>query len=264
MSGALPKVSVVFLTYNRAHTLVATYETLLALMDYPRDRLELILSDDGSDARNKRIIERLDFDRWLISKTNAGLGASSNKGIRAASGDFILQMQDDWILTGRRDFLRKAVEVLQSMPDIGMILFRDRPELPVRERRQFGGLAVDLLLDRVNAKGVIMRVGDGAYSDNPHLKRRDFHQIVGQYAEGVPMAKMELEMQKQVCAQTTYRVATIGGMNVFKHIGDRFSFDPAKRFAPKLDLIRQFPGGPMVVDLARIIYRKARKSRTDV
>ena len=136
MSDLLPKVSIVFLTYNRAHTLVATYETLLALTDYPRERLELILSDDGSDARNRQIMDCLDFDRRLISKSNAGLGANSNKGVGAASGDFILQVQDDWILTGRSDYLRRAVEVLQSMPDVGMILFRDRPDLPILERRR--------------------------------------------------------------------------------------------------------------------------------
>jgi glycosyltransferase involved in cell wall biosynthesis len=228
-------------------------------MDYPRDRLELILSDDGSDAQNRGIIDCLAFDKRLISKTNAGLGTSSNKGLSAASGDFILQLQDDWILTGRGDFLRKAVEVLQSMRDIGMILFRDRPELPVSGRRQFGELAVDLLLDRVNREGIILRVGDGAYSDNPHLKRRDFHEIVGPYAEGVPMAIMELQMQKQVCAQTTYRVATIEGMNVFKHIGDKFSFDPAKRLSRKLDRIRRLPGGLMLINLARTVRRRARR-----
>ncbi|SEF14552.1 Glycosyl transferase family 2 [Rhizobiales bacterium GAS191] len=256
MSNTLPQVSIVFLTYNRAHTLVATYETLLALTNYPRDRLELILSDDGSDTRNRQIMDCLDFDRRLISKSNTGLGASSNRGVRAASGDFILQLQDDWILTGRSDYLRRAVEVLQSMPEVGMILFRDRPDLPVHERRQFGDLGVDILADRVDAGGMLNRVTDGAYSDNPHLKRRDFHQIVGPYAEGVSMAKMEFEMQKQVCAQSTYRVAAIKGMDVFRHIGDRFSFNPGYKHASRVERIKRLPGGAMLLDLARVIRRK--------
>ena len=252
----LPKISVVFLTYNRAHTLVAAYETFLAHSDYPRDRLELILSDDGSDARNRRIIDCLDFDRRLMAKANAGLGASCNKGVAAASGDFILQLQDDWILTGRNDYLRRAVETLHSMPDVGMILFRDRPDLPIVERRQVGGLCVDILADRLDADGSISRVADGAYSDNPHLKRGDFHKIVGPYAEGVSMAKMEFEMQKQVCAQSVYRVATIEGMSVFKHIGDRFSFNPGYKHARTVGRISRLPGGPLLLNLARTIRRK--------
>ena len=70
------------------------------------------------------------------------------------------------------------------------------------------------------------------------------------------MAKMEFEMQKQVYAQSTYRVATIKGMNVFKHIGDRFSFNPGYKFARNVDRIKRLPGGPMLLDLVRTIRRK--------
>jgi glycosyltransferase involved in cell wall biosynthesis len=240
---------------------VATYETLLALSDYPRDRLELILSDDGSDTRNRKIMDCLDFDKRLLSKVSAGLGASSNKGMAAASGDFILHLQDDWILTGRRDFLRRAVEVLQSMPDVGMVLFRDRPDLPVVERRQMGALKVNILADRLDGRGVIARLADGAYSDNPHLKRQDFHQTVGPYVEGVSMSKMELEMQRQVCA-SRYRVATIEGMSVFKHIGDRFSFNPGYKHARNVERISRLPGGAKLLAILRIFRRKLGASGT--
>jgi glycosyltransferase involved in cell wall biosynthesis len=255
MSDDLPTVSVVFISYNRAHTLVATYEAFLAFTDYPRDKLELILCDDGSDAFNRRIIDRLDFDRRLIAKTSAGLGANCNKGIAAAHGEFVLQLQDDFMLTRRGDYLRKAIEVLQRMPDVGMILFRDRPELPDSEQRELDDLRVIILKDRVNEKG---KLTNGAYSDNPHLKRRDFHDVVGGYEAGVSMIKMELHMMKQVCRQSTYRVATIVGMEVFKHIGERFSFNPGKRRARMLKRFQRLPGGTALYRLVRHLKRSFR------
>ncbi|MEY4269905.1 MAG: hypothetical protein RLZZ58_1121, partial [Pseudomonadota bacterium] len=125
----LPLVSVIFITYNRAHTLVAAVETFLAMTDYPRDRLEIIISDDASDARNGAIIRALPHDKLVLARRNSGLGANCNRGLAAATGDYILQMQDDWITVGDPTYLQTAVSVLNGNDDIGLVTFRPRPDL---------------------------------------------------------------------------------------------------------------------------------------
>ena len=254
----LPKISVLFVTYNRSQTLVPTYESFLASTDYPRDRLELILCDDGSNRFHRDIIERLPFDIRIFGK-NAGLGANCNRGLEAATGDLILQLQDDWLLTGDGDYLRKACRVLDAYDDIGMVLFRDRPELTGSTTRELDGLTVRVLEPHLDACGVLVRVGDGAYSDNPHLKRREFHAIVGGYADKVPMTEMELRMSRAIAAQSRYKVATVDGLEVFEHIGAPFSFNPGARRQRRLDQIVRMPGGGLLLQWLRRVRHRNRK-----
>ena len=46
-----PKISVTFVTYRRVATLRTTLESFLAVTDFPRDRLELIVCDDRRASR---------------------------------------------------------------------------------------------------------------------------------------------------------------------------------------------------------------------
>jgi len=255
----LPKVSVLFLTYNRAHTLVATYESFIARIDYPRDRLELILCDDASHEFHQAIIRGLAFDVSLCARRNQGLGANTNKGLRAATGDFVLQLQDDWLFVGEPDFLRVAIRALQIHPDIGMIAFRERSNLAVVETREIGGSLFDVLIPDLNEKGEVESVGCGVYTDTPHVKRRNFHDIVGHYAEGIPMTKMELEMNRVVSTRSDMVVAVKRGPEVFRHIGAAHSFNPGVRRERLIQRISAIPGGRASLALARAVKRALKR-----
>lgn len=255
-STDLPLVSVVFVTYERPHTLVATVETFLAFTDYPRDRLELILADDASGPAARRVHDALPFDKRVVAPRNAGLGANQNRGIAAARGDYVLMLQDDFMLVGRHDYLKVALGVLGDALDIGMILFRERDALPDREERNVAGELVWLLGS--SDKAPIKCVAQGSYSDNPHLKRRDFHDVVGRFVEGVPMTDMELAMSRAVAAQDHYAVAIVDGVAPFKHIGDRFSFNPGIRRHARIEAIETLPGGRLLAAAAKRIKRTLR------
>ena len=252
IDGDLPLISVVFVSYNRAHTLVATYEAFLAFTDYPRDKLELILADDASDPSTQSVLAQIPFDKRVIGKKNAGLGANQNRGMEAATGEFIFMLQDDWFLVGRGDYLRVGVETMRQYEDIGFILYRDRSQdnLKVSEIRNRDGHEVSILA-KLNQDPKTISVAMGLYSDNPHLKRADFHQFVGPYAEGIPMHLMELEMTRKASVQDHYEIAIIESMDVFKHIGDAFSFNPSHKRAKRLAVLKSFKGGRLAIDLAR-------------
>ncbi len=252
-----PLVSVLFVTYNRPHTLVATYETFLVTTDYPRDRLELVVTDDGSEPRALDVIRELDFEVRCLAARNQGLGANINKGMRACSGEFILLMQDDWMCMRRGSYLRDAVKVLRHHPDIGIVILQDWGDSLTAERRDAEDVTLRVLAPR-SPDGLIAK---RTYTDNPHLKRREFHDVVGWYMEGAPMTAMENDMTRRVAAQTRFKSSLVDGENPFVHIGDRYSFNPGRRNAWIERWLASAPPGRGALGLIRRLRRAWRQWR---
>jgi glycosyltransferase involved in cell wall biosynthesis len=251
----LPLVSVLFATYNRPHTLVATYETFLITTDYPRERLQLVVTDDGSDDETQALIRRLDFDVYCFAPRNQGLGANLNKGLRACRGEFTLLLQDDWVCMRRPDYLRKAVAALRAFEDVGLVLLHDWGDCLGAETRRVDGADLRILA----AYSPDGREEKRLYTDNPHVKRRDYHDIVGWYAEGTPMTVMENRMTAAVAAQTRFKSALLEGSGPFVHIGDRYSFNPGKRRVRLERMISAAPFGAAALRQWRSLRRSLRQ-----
>jgi GT2 family glycosyltransferase len=224
MSATLAKVSVVFITYDRIETLEPTLRSFLARTDYPRDRLELVVSDDASPASVQERIRNLDFDRFCFSKKRSGLGANANRGLAAAGGNYILQLQDDWECTASPGYLRKVVAIMEKRPEIGMLILNEHPaDLPVRSREDFDNVALTIYENRPEVP--VEKVGDHAYTDWPHIKRRAFIDAIGPYLESPRMWETELDYSRRVNLQRQFFIADIGGWTLFKHIGAELSFN---------------------------------------
>ncbi len=89
-------ISVQICTYNRRDLIAKSLDALFS-QDYPRDRYEIVLVDDGSSDGTGEMIKSLDAPCRLnySYQENAGLATARNKGIRAAMGEFILFVDDD-------------------------------------------------------------------------------------------------------------------------------------------------------------------------
>ncbi len=237
MSEMLPRVSIVFITYNRLITLKPTLMAFLANTDYPRDRLELIVSDDGSPPEIQEEIRHMPFDRFCLAEKQEGLGANTNRGLRVATGDYILQLQDDWECLGPPDYLRRALRAMDLMAEIGMvILYRHPCSLPVREELPIGNDVIRIYDNKPGSR--IRLVGEHAYSDWPHIKRRSFLNLIGMYKECAAMWETELDFSRRVNAQTHYFIAEVTGMDAFRHIRTDLSFNRGSaraRWAKKIE-----------------------------
>jgi glycosyltransferase involved in cell wall biosynthesis len=86
------RISVIIPNYNRAALIGATIENMLK-QTLPPD--EVIVVDDGSTDNSLNVIRSFGDRIHLIEQTNQGPGAARNRGLDAASGDYIQFMDSD-------------------------------------------------------------------------------------------------------------------------------------------------------------------------
>jgi GT2 family glycosyltransferase len=121
--SAWPLVSIVFLAYNRRGQLATSLDRVLAHLDYPADRLEVIVVDNASvDGTAEMVAERFPSVRVIRSPANVGMSAW-NLGMKAAAGRWRLALDDDCYIDG--DALETAVRCAEEH-DADLVSFRVR------------------------------------------------------------------------------------------------------------------------------------------
>lgn len=109
--------SIVIPTYNRPSQLANCLRSLQAL-DYPRNLLEVIVVDDGSESNLTPVVDAAiaagSLDIRLLKQENAGPGAARNTGVAHAKGDYIAFTDDDCM--PKPDWLEKIAAHLQRSP----------------------------------------------------------------------------------------------------------------------------------------------------
>lgn len=245
----LPLVSVVVTGYKRPKELARTIESFLSVVQY--EPLELVLADDGSPEELRAPMRELPFDHFVFAERNRGLGANTNAGLAAAKGEFIFQLEDDWLCTGPADFLARGVELLRARPEIGIVrytrVFSDSDELPPHE---VPGWDSTVKIFRPEAGSDYF-----LYSNHPHLKSREFMEYMGPYKESRYMQRSEFDMRDRFNAQSRYAAALIEGCDSFAHIGEESSHRrplPASRVGMFLDRF------PPLRPLANVLRRLKR------
>ena len=115
-------VSVVLPTYDRAHTLHASVESLLAQRDVD---FEVLVVDDGSADDTPAVLAALRHPRLRVVRIpHGGVAAARNAGIAASRAPFVaFHDSDDVALPGR---LAVPAEFLASHPDIDLVIQNGR------------------------------------------------------------------------------------------------------------------------------------------
>lgn len=96
-----PFMSVVICSYNGAAVVGRAIESLLA-QDYPKDRYEIIVVNDGSSDATAQVIQRFPV-KYIEHPENSGISAARNTGLAAARGDIYVGFDDDCVAP--RDWL---------------------------------------------------------------------------------------------------------------------------------------------------------------
>jgi GT2 family glycosyltransferase len=113
-----PLVSIVILNYNRLQEL---REGIRRINDIPYKNLEIIIVDNGSSDGSVEYINTLDdqkYDKRLLS-SNTGTAYGRTQGQKAATGEFVIHLDDDAFL--RPSVIKRTLEVFDTNPNLGII-----------------------------------------------------------------------------------------------------------------------------------------------
>jgi glycosyltransferase involved in cell wall biosynthesis len=118
-----PFISVVITTRNRAHMLTEALGSLLE-QDYPTERYEIVVVDDGSTDETPGVVEKLAAGRRqprmrLVRQSPKNQNAARNRGISEATGDLIAFLDDDELAP--KEWLSSLVQGAGRHPDAGCL-----------------------------------------------------------------------------------------------------------------------------------------------
>jgi len=115
IQATYPHVSVVIVSLN-GRALLADCLDALAAQDYPQDRIEIIVVDNGSTDDSVTFV-RASYPTVQVIEAgrNLGFAGGNNLGARAATGDYLAFINND----ARADpgWLRALVEALEKQPE---------------------------------------------------------------------------------------------------------------------------------------------------
>jgi cellulose synthase/poly-beta-1,6-N-acetylglucosamine synthase-like glycosyltransferase len=110
-----PAVSVLIPAYNEAKYIAESIQSVLAV-DYPQDKLDIVVVDDGSTDDTLAIAKRFEGGPVRVfTKENSGKGAALNFGLRKVRGELVATMDADSYVT--KDTIRELLPYFKD-PDV--------------------------------------------------------------------------------------------------------------------------------------------------
>lgn len=120
VSKSLPRVSVAIASYNYGRYL---HSCILSALAQPGVDLEVVVVDDASTDDSADIAYRLAKEdsrvKVVVHDQNLGHIATFNESLWRATGDFVVKLDSDDMLTPGA--LSRGAQVLQDLPHVGMV-----------------------------------------------------------------------------------------------------------------------------------------------
>jgi len=112
----MPRISVIIPTYNRAHYIC---ETINSVLEQTYKDYEIIVIDDGSTDNTKKVLKGYDGKIRYLYQNNKGTPAARNFGINNSTGEFIGLLDDDDLWLPNK--LELQVKELEKNPELAFI-----------------------------------------------------------------------------------------------------------------------------------------------
>lgn len=213
-SKDFPEIAVLIITYARPNEIRITMDALTTFLQYPKEKLHIIVSDDSTGGRYLADIRRnKSYKEWgktfttIQTPERSGWGKHVNFALNyirenLPQVEYVFQIEDDYMLTTTTD-LQVGVALLETKPYVGMLRYRATAGMHTIFH-QFEADISEYLPDFDESSGQIqgklcyLQLDSGShsaylYSNGPHLKRLSWHSIeqYGLYPEGLPLGETE-------------------------------------------------------------------------
>ena len=121
IQSAFPKVSVVMLTYNNLEFTQACLRSLEVLSCYPDWELVVVdnASSDGTPDHLRAYAAANPRVKLILNDENLGFAAGNNCGLRAATGDYLIVLNNDTYVT--RGWMLDLIRHFRRRPDLGLL-----------------------------------------------------------------------------------------------------------------------------------------------
>ena len=188
--GRYPTVAILVPCYNEEETIADTLESLLGL-DYPKDKLELVVIDDGSRDKTGEIAKKIAASNQNIKyfyKENGGKYTALNWGLERTSSELVGCLDADSFVA--RDALLETVKRFEESPDTmavvpAMKVNRPRRILELMQSVEYTfGIFYKKMFDNLAAISVL----PGPFS----LYRREVFQKIGAFRHAHNTEDMEI------------------------------------------------------------------------
>ena len=178
-------ISIVIPTYNRPERLEQCLESI-ARLDYPSNRFEVIVVDDGSRISLEPIAVKFEdcISINLIRQSNAGPASARNTGAAAAQGDYLIFTDDD--CQPHPDWLKTLTQAIKDFPNT-LIGGHTINALPNNLYSSASQLLIDYLYDYYNQQ---KEEATFFASNNFALPRKLYQQLEG-FDTSFPLAAGE-------------------------------------------------------------------------
>ncbi len=194
-----PSVAIIIPCYNEAKTLARTTMSVLALV-YPKNKLEVILVDDGSKDATASVMEQFRDNPQvkIILKENGGKHTALNAGIATTNADIVGCLDADSVV--EPDALYEAVSSFHS-PQVAATTAAMSVHEPknIVQHMQNAEYTFGILLRHTLSSINGLYVTPGPFS----LYRRDVVNTLGGFREGHQTEDLEMALRLQ---QAGYKI----------------------------------------------------------
>ncbi|MFH0752503.1 MAG: glycosyltransferase [archaeon] len=192
-----PKFSVLIPAFNEQRTILGTIESA-ANLDYPKDKLEIIVVNDGSKDNTQKIVEEYikthqTFTKIkLINQENKGKGAALNVALKKATGEFFACLDADSFIESN------ALQIMLPFFEnetVGAVcpMMKIKNPKTLLQKMQWYEYMVNFFFKKLNAKLDCVHVTPGPFS----TYRTKLIKDLGGYDENNLTEDLELAIRLQ-------------------------------------------------------------------
>jgi len=201
-------ISILTTHYNRPDALIACLKAINNVhLNFP---YEIVVSDDGSRKDTIDILKKLEIDTLVLANANGGLAANLNKGIKACRGDYILYVQEDFLMIPEfKNVLQEGIELLDKHV-LDMVRYRSNYKFEDLEAYSEHVFKIPKFSYRN------FFINTFQYSDHPFLTTPSFYDTFGYYLENTSVGYGETEYAIRIL-KSKARIG-ITKQNYFKNV----------------------------------------------